>query len=67
MASPQPHLSKQIKKLEKLGIELFVRKPRLELTPYGQRFFFKKHNTSSNKSREFRYLQNKQVKAKLEG
>lgn len=36
---PQSHLSKQIKQLEEeLEVELFVRKPRLELTPYGVRF-----------------------------
>src|SRR5919199_2184266 len=36
---PQPYLSKQIKQLEEeLGLELFVRKPRLALTPYGKVF-----------------------------
>jgi DNA-binding transcriptional LysR family regulator len=36
---PQPHLSKQIKQLETdLGVKLFIRKPRLELTDYGKVF-----------------------------
>ncbi|MGB5962894.1 MAG: LysR family transcriptional regulator [Coleofasciculaceae cyanobacterium] len=38
---PQPYLSRQIKQLEaELGVKLFVRTPRLELTPYGN-FFLK--------------------------
>ena len=36
---PQPHLSKQISQLEKeIGIKLFIRKPRLELTDDGKDF-----------------------------
>jgi DNA-binding transcriptional LysR family regulator len=36
---PQPYLSNQIRQLEKyLGVELFIRTPRLELTTYGEIF-----------------------------
>lgn len=39
---PQPHLSRQIQELEEeLGVELFVRTPRLVLTPNGELFLEK--------------------------
>lgn len=39
---PQPHLSRQIQQLEEeLGVELFIRTPRLALTPNGKVFLEK--------------------------
>lgn len=58
---PQPHLSKQIKQLEtELGVELFVRNPRLALTPNGE-FFLEKAQHLLRQVEQFQIL-SKQVK-----
>lgn len=58
---PQPHLSRQIQQLEKeLGVELFVRNPRLVLTPNGE-FFLEKAQYLLRQVEQFQTL-SEQVK-----
>ena len=46
---PQPHLSAQIKNLEKeLGVTLFIRDRPLKLTPAGTVFFTRSRNSSGS-------------------